>query len=87
MSDEIEETELDEPITPVNDESERFAVATYMSREAELAQAYGNALAQAIMLPYNSPFVPVTVRMLEKIVDSIETAPKGSVRALKGGKD
>jgi hypothetical protein len=59
----------------------------YQSHTAELAQAFGNVLAQAVTMRPDSPFGPVTIRLLEKLVDSIETNPKGTVKAIRGGKD
>jgi hypothetical protein len=86
MSDEPEQLE-DAPDYPVTDEIERFATAMYQSHTAELAQAFGNVLAQAVTMRPDSPFGPVAIRLLEKLVDSIETNPKGTVKAIRGGKD
>lgn len=63
-----------------------LATASYGSHTAELAQAFGNLLAQAMRMPADHHFVPITLAMLEKVAASVEINPKGSLRAVKGGK-
>jgi hypothetical protein len=82
MSDEGEEQELD--IVPFDSE---HALATYDSHTAQLAQAFGNLLSQCARLPANHWLAPVAMTMLEKVAANVETSPKGSVKAIRGGKD
>ena len=82
MSDEPEEVEADDD-QPATDESERFATAMYQSHTAELAQAFGNLLAQALPMSANHPLLSVTLTMLEKVAGCVETKPKGSLKAFK----
>jgi hypothetical protein len=79
MSEEPEQT--DEDYAPTTDDSEKFASAMYQSHTAELAQAFGNLLAQAIPMPVNHPLMSITLVMLEKVAGSVETKAKGSLKA------
>lgn len=80
---EDEESELPELVLTDGE----IAMATYASHTAELAQAFGNLLTQAMRMPPNHHFVPVALTMLEKIAANVEVNQKGSLRAVKGGKD
>jgi hypothetical protein len=86
MSDEPEQLE-DAPEYPATDESERFAVAMYQSHTAELAQAFGNLLTQALAMPPDHPLMSVSLSMLERVAANVEVTQKGSLRAVRGGKD
>jgi hypothetical protein len=80
MSDEAEQT--DEEYAPTTDDSEKFASAMYQSHTAELTQAFGNLLAQALPMPVGHPFMSITLVMLEKVAGSVETKPKGALKSL-----
>lgn len=72
MSDEAEiETEV------VYSDGEH-ALASYGSHAAELAQAFGNLMSQAMQVPVAHPFHPVALEMLTRLVHQIDPAPKGS---------
>jgi hypothetical protein len=72
MSDEAEiETEV------VYSDGEH-ALASYGSHAAELAQAFGNLMSQAMQVPVSHPFHPVALDMLNRLVAQIDPAPKGS---------
>jgi hypothetical protein len=86
MSDETDEIESHGLPELVEVDGE-VAMATYSSHTAELAQAFGNLLIQAMRMPPNHHFVPVALTMLEKIAANVEVNQKGSLRAVKGGKD
>lgn len=82
MSDEPEDAEYEVEAIPAGDDSERFAVAMYQSHTAELAQAFGNLLAQALPMQYNHPLMSVTLSMLEKVAGSVDVKPKGALRTI-----
>ena len=72
MSDEAEiETEV------VYSDGEH-ALASYGSHAAELAQAFGNLMSQAMQVPVTHPFHPVALEMLSRLVAQIDPKPKGS---------
>ena len=85
--DETEDDALEATLPPFEGDYERFAVATYASHTAELAQAFGNLLTQALAMPPDHPLMSVSLSMLERVAANVEVAQKGSLRAVRGGKD
>ena len=79
-----ETVELLEEIWP---DEEVFAHASYASHTAELAQAFGNLLAQAARVPVDNPIHAVALEMLKRVADSVETKPKGSLKSISKGAD
>jgi hypothetical protein len=86
MSDEANEAEAEDLGEIVLSDSEH-ALATYASHTAELAQAFGNLLSQCARLPATHWLAPVAMTMLEKVAANVEVNQKGSLRAVKGGKE
>lgn len=60
------------------------ALATYGSHAAEIAQAFGNLVSQAMSIPVDHPFHAPALEMLNRLVVQLENKPKGSLKALKG---
>jgi hypothetical protein len=79
MSDEAEDDAPEFASPPVEGDYERFAVATYASHTAELAQA--------LAMPPDHPLMSVSLSMLERVAANVEVSQKGSLRAVRGGKD
>jgi hypothetical protein len=59
------------------------ALATYGSHAAEIAQAFGNLVTQAMTIPLDHPFHAPALDMLKRLVEQVEVKPKGSMRAIK----
>lgn len=77
MTDEAEtETEI------ISSDGEH-ALATYGSHAAEIAQAFGNLVSQALNIPLDHPFHTPALEMLNRLVVQLENKPKGSLKALK----
>jgi hypothetical protein len=73
MSDEAEDVEVETVFC-----DGEHALASYGSHAAELAQAFGNLMSQAMQVPVTHPFHPVALDMLNRLVAQIDPAPKGS---------
>lgn len=67
------------------DPNSEMAISTYDSHAAQLAQAFGNLLVQSARLPPDHWLAPIAMNMLERVAANVETAPKGSVKAIRGG--
>jgi len=80
----MSESDFEEVVEIVED-SAGFAVASYASHTAELAQAFGNLLSQAAQLSLDSPLLPVALEMLGRVAAAVETKPKGSLKAISKG--
>jgi len=81
-----DDAEASEPFELVEVDGE-IAMATYASHTAELAQAFGNLLTQAMRMPPTHPLMSVALSMLERVAANVEVKQKGSLQAVRGGKD
>lgn len=78
MSDEAEDVEVETVFC-----DGEHALASYGSHAAELAQAFGNLMSQAMQVPVSHPFHPVALDMLQRLVLQVELKPKGSLSRVK----
>ena len=73
----------DEAETEIIYSDGEHALATYGSHAAEIAQAFGNLVSQALNIPLDHPFHTPALEMLNRLVVQLENKPKGSLKALK----
>jgi hypothetical protein len=77
-----DEAEVEPEVETIFSDGEH-ALATYGSHAAELAQAFGNLMSQAMQVPVTHPFHPVALEMLTRLVRQVELKPKGSLERVK----